>query len=364
MPLANNQAPLSLPLSKKVSQTNNPVFDKQLLHPRHWMMWLLMGCWWLLVQLPYPVLMRLGKMVGRVLGVVEKNRISITRHNLELCFPEFSPIERSRLMRETFESAGIALFETAISWWWPNHRLKKIIRVNGLEHLQQAKNKSVILLGMHFTPLDIGIAALSLHHSYGVMYRPHRNPVFNYVQFYGRSRFKHKPPFLSTPFPRQNLRTMIRLLRNGTPVWYAPDQDYGPDHSVFVPFFGVPAATITTTARLAHLVDALVIPHTIKRLPQYQGYEITLHPPLQDFPSGEDTADAIRINNIIETQVKQNPGQYLWAHRRFKTRTANMPERYPDIVAKKLALRKKQWARKRKSKQQRAQRQKSIDRFL
>lgn len=343
-PLANSKGP-SL-LSKSVSQTKNPVFNKQLLHPRHWLMWLYMGLWWLLIQLPYPVLVGLGKIVGRVLGILEKDRIFITRQNLELCFPSLSATEQNRLIKEIFESAGIALFETAISWWWPNRRLEKICRVKGLEHLQQANNKSIILLGMHFTSLDIGIAALSLHHPYGVMYRPHRNPVFNYLQFRGRSRQGHAPAYRPAPFPRQDLRTMVRLLRKGVPVWYAPDQDYGEDHSVFVPFFGVPAATITATARLVRLVDAQVIPHTIKRLPRCQGYEITLHPPLQDYPSGDDVADAARINEVVEEHVRQNSGQYLWAHRRFKTKSAHMPERYPELMAKKLAQRRKQWQKK------------------
>jgi len=328
-------------LSKSVSQTKNPVFTKQLLHPRHWLMWGYMGAWWLLVQLPYPVLVGLGKIVGRVLSFVEKDRIAITRQNLELCFPDLSATERDRLMIEIFESAGIALFETAMSWWWPNRRLKKICRFKGLEHLQAAKNKSSLLLGMHFTSLDIGIVALSLHHSYGGMYRPHRNPVFNYLQFRGRSRQGHKPPHLPAPFPRQDLRTMVRLLREGIPVWYAPDQDYGEDHSVFVPFFGVPAATITATARLVRLVDAQIIPHTIKRLPRCRGYEITLHPPLQDYPSDDDIADAAHLNEVMEGYIRQNPGQYLWAHRRFKTKSADMPERYPELVAKKLAQRRK-----------------------
>jgi len=151
---------------------------------------------------------------------------------------------------------------------------------------------------------------------------------------------------------------MLRLLREAVPVWYAPDQDYGEDHSVFVPFLGVPAATITATARLARLANAVVIPHTVKRLPHGQGYEITLHPPLTNYPSGDDMADAIYINEIIAMHIRQNPEQYLWAHRRFKTRPTDMPERYPEVTARKLALRKKQWAKKRKLKQRQAQRQK------
>lgn len=142
-------------------------------------------------------------------------------------------------------------------------------------------------------------------------------------------------------------------------MWYAPDQDYGKDHSVFVPFFGIPAATITATARIARLAGAQVVPHTVTRLPGYQGYEITLHPPIENFPSGDEAADAALINSVIEHHVRKNPGQYLWAHRRFKTRTAEMPERYPELAAKELARRRKQWEKQKRAKQRAKKRAKA-----
>lgn len=261
-----------------------------------------------------------------------RERRYIAARNIELCFPEMSPKQRQKILVESFDSVGMTVFEMAMGWWWPDWRLKRISRVNGLQHLPKEGEPGAILLGMHFTTLDIGGSCLSVYHRYGSMYRPHKNPLFNYIQYRGRSRtvFRHQdnPLFL---FPREDLRTMIQLLRRGEVVWYAPDQDYGSQYSVFVPFFGVPTATITATAKLVTMGRAQVLPFTHKRLSYGRGYDVTVHPPLSDFPAGDDYQDAARINGVIEEQVRQCPGQYLWSHRRFKSRPEGERSLYPAL---------------------------------
>lgn len=291
-----------------------------------------MGMWRLLVLLPYPLLLLIGRGIGRLVLKTGKERRLITERNLALCFPEKTPDERENILVESFESAGIAFMEMGMAWWWSDERLKKWIRVEGLEHVRALDGRGAVLLGMHFTTLDMGGTGLSLYQSYGSMYRPHRNPVFNYIQHRGRTRqsFTTQGRELVI-FPREDLRTMVKLLREGKLVWYAPDQDYGAQYSVFVPFFGVTAATITATAKLVQMGRAKVLPFTHHRLPDNQGYLITIHPPLENYPLGDEVADAIRINQVVEAHVRENPGQYLWAHRRFKSQPEKQLEMYPGI---------------------------------
>lgn len=341
----------SLRLFKKVSQKINPVFEWRLLLPKNWPTWILMGFWWLLVQLPYPLLILLGRGAGRLLMMAGDSRRLITSRNLELCFPDKTPDERKKILVESFESAGVAFIEMGMAWWWPDWRLKKLCRVEGLENVQALQGQGAVLLGMHFTTLDIGGRGLSLYQSYGSMYRAHENPVFNYVQFRGRQRKSvHNPNEKPVIFPREDLRTMVRLLREGKLVWYAADQDYGIAHGVFAPLFGIPAATITATAKLVQMGKAAVLPFTHTRLPRFKGYCITIHPPLKNYPVGNDLEDATTTNRVIEHHIRQNPGQYLWAHRRFKSRPSGVDNRYPEIYPARLARRLKRNARKRKLK--------------
>jgi len=318
-----HHSPLPIVSAKKPSHKFNPEFEWAFLHPRYWGLWLVFALWWLLVQLPYPIHILLGKCIGWIF-LLGKERPAFTARNLELCFPEKTEKERRRILRKSFESAGIAFFEMGIAWWWPNWRLKRLTRIKGLEQAEKIAPQGAVLLGMHFTTLDIGGSCLSLEKSYGSMYRPHRNPVFNYVQFRGRCR---NPNLVI--FPREDLRTMIRLLRNGELVWYAPDQDYGEQFGIFAPFFGIPAATITATSKLVQMGKSVVIPFTHKRLSWFRGYEITLHPPLENFPTGDELQDATRINLEIEKHIRDNPEQYLWAHRRFKSRPPGEEDLYP-----------------------------------
>ena len=293
-------------------------FDIAFLHPRYWLLWLGLAGLWLLTQLPYVALLRLGRVLGALMQRFARSRRHIVTRNIELCFPQLSAVERERLVRENFASMGIAFFEMAMSWWWPKKRLAGLVQVQGLEHLQaaQEQGQGAILMAIHFTTLEIGAALLGQQHTIDGMYRAHKNPVFDYVQRRGRERHNADAHAIE----REDVRGMLKVLRKGRAIWYAPDQDFGAKQSVFVPLFGVLAATVTATSKFAKLGRAQVIPMTQTRLASGQGYLIKIEPPLQNFPGETDEQDCIRLNKWIEQAIMQQPEQYLWAHRRFKTR--------------------------------------------
>jgi len=305
---------------------DRPVFRAYFLHPRFWLLWLGLGLLWLVAQLPYKVLLWLGRGLGALMYRLASARRKIAARNLELCFPQMTAAEREALVKENFASTGITFFEMAIAWWWPAERLRRLGRIEGLEHLRQAEadGQGVILMALHFTTLEMGGGLLGMAQNMYGMYRPHKNPLFDYVQRRGREQR------LLGVIGRDDVRGMLKLLRAGGVVWYAPDQDYGAQRSVFVPLFGVPAATVTATSKFARMGRAQVIPFTQQRLPDGQGYRLVIHPPLADFPTDSEEADCLRVNQWIEQAISACPEQYLWAHRRFKTRPEGEPKLYKN----------------------------------
>ena len=305
---------------------DRPHFRAAFFHPRFWLLWLGLGVLWLVVQLPYKVQLCIGRVLGGLMYRVAGDRRRIAARNLELCFPEKTPAERERLLKENFASTGIAFFEMAMSWWWSKPRLAKLAHVEGLEHLEHAQQegKGVILMAFHFTTLEIGAALLGQKHTIDGMYREHNNPLFDFIQRRGRER--HNADSLAVE--RDDVRGMLKLLRSGRAIWYAPDQDYGAKQSIFVPLFGIPAATVTATSKFAKLGKAQVVPFTQQRLADGSGYKLVIHPPLSDFPGESDEADCLRINHWVERAIRECPEQYLWAHRRFKTRPPGEPKLY------------------------------------
>ncbi len=305
-------------------EMDRPRFRAYFLHPRFWLLWLGLGLLWLITQLPYALLLQCGRGLGALMYWGARSRRQIAARNLRLCFPELPAVERRRLLRENFASTGIAFFEMAISWWWPEARLRKLAQIEGLEHLQQAQadGQGVILMALHFTTLEMGGGLLGLEHGLYGMYRAHKNPLFDYVQRRGREQR------LISAIEREDVRGMLKVLRAGAAIWYAPDQDYGAKQSIFVPFFGISAATVTATSKFARLGKARVVPFTQKRLEAGAGYRLVIHPPLEAFPGESEEADCLRINQWVETAIRQCPEQYLWAHRRFKTRPSGEPKLY------------------------------------
>ncbi|MDE1164074.1 MAG: lipid A biosynthesis lauroyl acyltransferase [Pseudomonas sp.] len=306
---------------------DRPRFKRSFLHPRFWPLLLGLGLLWLVVQLPYRVLLVIGRLLGLGMYQVAGERRMIAERNLELCFPQLPLVERRRLLKENFASTGIAFFEMAMSWWWPKARLARLAHIEGLEHLQAAQRdgQGAILMAFHFTTLEIGAALLGQRHTIDGMYREHDNPLFDFVQRQGRER--HNLDSLAVE--REDVRGMLKLLRKGRAIWYAPDQDYGAKQSVFVPLFGIEAATVTATSKFAALGKARVIPFTQQRLADGSGYRLVIHPPLEDFPGESEAADCLRINQRVEAAIRECPSQYLWTHRRFKSRPPGAPRLYP-----------------------------------
>ncbi len=286
--------------------------------PRYWPTWVGFGLMWSLTRLPYSWQIGIGHVIGSLLYRLAKRRRHIARVNLALCFPELTESQLELLLKQNFSSMGIGIMEIAMSWWMPRNRLKKLVKIDGLENLYQAldNKKGVILLSGHFTTLEIGGHLLSLYTPFHTMYREHKNPVIESIMHDARVRS------CGNVIDRRDLRAMLRALKQNNPIWYAPDQDHGIRHGIFVPFFGIPAATTTATARIAAKSGAAVVPFFQVRLPRGRGYHLTLSPALENFPSGDMEADTRRVNELFEQRIKENPSQYIWAHRRFKTRPA------------------------------------------
>lgn len=301
-------------------------FQRTFLHPKYWLLWLGLGLLYLIALLPYPVLLWLGHVLGRLMYWGASKRRHIVQRNLELCYPDLTFAERNKLVKANFASMGIAFFEMAMSWWWPKKRLAKLAHIEGLEHLQaaQEQGKGVILTAIHFTTLEIGAALLGQKQTIDGMYRQHKNPVFDYVQRRGRERHNQD----SIALEREDVRGMLKQLRQGRAIWYAPDQDYGIKQSIFVPLFKQQAATVTATSKFARLGRALVIPMTQVRMPNAKGYKIVIQPALENFPTEDEYADCLRINQWVEQTIEHQVDQYLWAHRRFKSRPEGQPKLY------------------------------------
>jgi len=291
--------------------------------PRYWGTWLGLGLLWLLTRLPYVWQLKAGRWLGRTVYRLAKRRRRIAAINLNLCFPELSVSEREALLIQHFESLGMGLLEMVTAWWVADKHLAHLGQLEGFEHLEAAlsRGKGVILLSAHFTSLEIGTRFLTLKTQVHATYRPHENPVVEL--FMKKSRELHAEKAIS----RDAIRDMVRSLRQNKPVWFAIDQNFGHKNSVFAPFFGIPAATNTATARLAKLTGAAVVPFFVSRLPDAKGYQVILQPALTDFPTDDNVADATTVNGLIEQQTRQAPEQYLWAHRRFKDRP-NDEERF------------------------------------
>ncbi|MDG4552666.1 MAG: LpxL/LpxP family Kdo(2)-lipid IV(A) lauroyl/palmitoleoyl acyltransferase [Candidatus Competibacter sp.] len=302
------------------------LFSWHFLTPRYWPIWLGLGVMKGMAALPFRWQLFAGRQAGYWASKIMRRRRRIAAINLALCFPELSPKQRADLLEEHFAALGIGLFETAMAWWAPDEKLRGLARVEGTEHLEHAlaRGRGVILLTGHFTTLELGARFITWRHSFHAMYRAHKNALYEAVMRRERERRSRLPPL-----PHEDLRGLLRAFKRGKAVWYAPDQNHGLRNSVFVPFFGVPACTVAATSRLAALSGAAVVPYFPRRLAGTAGYEVTILPALENFPSGDVASDTQRINELLEQHIRQAPAQYLWVHRRFKTRPPGSPRIYP-----------------------------------
>jgi len=297
---------------------------KNFLHPRYWYAWPVLALMLLMSWLPSRVLWVIGSGFGTIASWFHTPNHRFAERNIELCFPEKGPAERKQLVRRHFQLSGFSVLSLSVVWFAPKWRIKHFITLREGQHVDNAfaSGKNVILLAPHFIGLDIGGMRASLEKNFVSMYRKSRDPLLEYL-FQRRSRFG------AVVVERMaSLKPIIRHIREQRPFYYLPDQDMGERASVFVPFFGIPAATVTALSRIAEVTNAVVIPCITRALPGGRGYEVRLYPPFENFPTDDPVEDARRMNREIEKWVREMPEQYMWSYRRFKTRPNNEPSLY------------------------------------
>ncbi len=303
-------------------------FSKLLLTPKYWPIALGLGIVRVLSFIPLPILDSLGCWIGRVAFKYAKHRRHVTLRNLTVCFPHLSEAEVLALGKKNFEAAGAAIFEVAYAWLASDARVTPLFRYEGLEHLQaaEADGRGILLLTAHACCLELGARAMTLKTPFHAMYRPHKNAYFDAWQHRLREKQSRREPI-----DRNNIRGTLRLLKKGEKLWYAPDQNYGGSEHVFVPFFGVNALTITATSKLSRVANAQVLPYYVFKKKDEKGktyYLVRIYPVLADFPTNDMVQDCTRLNQLFEGWINEHPEQYLWAHRRFKSRPEGEPSIY------------------------------------
>lgn len=286
---------------------------------------LLIGLLWLLHWLPLPALGRLGEAVGSLMFYAIPKRRKVALTNLRLCMPELSEQERVALAKRHFQAYARSIFERAVLWWAPIPRIKSLIHAEPRVPKEEMESGPVILFCPHFVCLDV--AALAARAVPGAtIYVPQRNKLFDEMLSKGRNRFG---PVRLIP-RKDGVKPILRALREGLPYFMLPDMDHGEKDSEFVPFFGVPAATLTAMARIAAAAKAKVIPVIATYEPNYQGWRVRFYPAWENYP-GDDIIEATRrMNAFIEDRVREAPAEYFWTHKRFKTRPAGEPSVYDD----------------------------------
>jgi Kdo2-lipid IVA lauroyltransferase/acyltransferase len=271
---------------------------------------------WLLHGLPLPLLACLGNALGLLLYALGHERRKVANINLDLCFPKMSKSERESLVRRHFQVFGRSFIERGILWWSSQARIQRLTRVIGLEHLQSVRHVPVIVLAPHFVGLDVGGSWMTQYVNLVSMYSSQKNSLFHELLLRGRNRFGQQRLYSR----QQGLRPVVKAMREGYPFYYLPDQDFSSKDALFIPFFGVPASTLTTVPRLAEITGAKVVPCVTRLLPYGQGYEVRFYPAWDNYPTGDLEADTRRVNEFIEQRVREMPEQYFWLHKRFKTR--------------------------------------------
>lgn len=283
-----------------------------------------LGVVWLLHLLPLPLLAPLGRGFGHLAYFLVGRRRHVVLVNLRLCFPQMSEAERRRLARKHFALLARSVLERGILWWAPKARIRRLVRVEGEEHLRAAAGGPVILLAPHFVGMDAGWIGLACDHAMMGMYSKQKDAQFDAMVLKWRTRFGN-----CESLARQDgIRPAIRAIKRGLPLYYLPDMDYGAREAIFVPFFGHLAATITAVSRLAGMCEAKVVPCVTRMLDGDAGYVVKLYPAWDNFPGADIETDTRRMNAFIEQRVLEMPAQYYWVHRRFKTRPEGEKEPY------------------------------------
>jgi KDO2-lipid IV(A) lauroyltransferase len=293
---------------------------------KRWASHAAIGLMWLVHWLPLPVQAALGRGLGRALFALGRSRRRIALRNLELCFPHWTLAQREALAREHFQWLGRSLLERGLLWYAPRRRLERLIRIEGDIGLADRSDKPVMWLAPHFMALDVAGVAIQLHvkKTGTSIYQAQSNKVFDAAIRRGRLRFGNAEIFSR----KESAKPLMRCIRRGQPFFNLPDMDFGPKDAAFVPFFGVPAATLLAPSRMARALDMVVQPVVAEMLPGGRGYVVRFLPPWTDFPTDDALADTRRMNQWIEQEIERMPAQYLWVHKRFKTRPPGEPRLY------------------------------------
>jgi KDO2-lipid IV(A) lauroyltransferase len=296
--------------------------QRSLHHPIYWATWVGLGGFYLLNLLPWALKRPLAAALGQFIYFVIPVRRRVAMINLRLSFPELSEPEIRGLTRAHYRSLALGLFETCAAWWSPAHRLPAY-EIRGREHFESvaASDQGALVLTAHVTLLEMGARIINEQFEFCALYRDPNNPVV--AEIMRRSREHH----LRHAIPFEDLRGLVRALKDGNMVWYAPDQGKRTKMSEILPFFGEPAVTNVATSRIAKMSGCRVVPYYAHRDADGR-YILEAFPAWENFPSGDHTADAIRVNTFIEEQVRAHPEQYFWVHKRFKRRGEELPDVY------------------------------------
>jgi len=296
-------------------------FNKILLHPQYWLYWCLLPFMKALSCIPLSIQMKLGRFLGRCIPYIDRSRAQVAHKNISSCFPKLDQKQVHALWQKNLEETGCAIFDTLNAWFWSDEKVAAHSEAYGLDHLKHIpKEQGILYFTIHSLPLEMGARIIGLTYSgYGV-YRPHNHPFIDYVQLKGRLRGSFGM------IPKRDTRSMIRKLREGAALWYTADQDSGRAESIFAPFLGVKEArTITATSNLARVGRAKLVPFFVERKPDHT-YSLTLNSMIEHFPSSCITSDTHYVNELTGELVQRNIAQYLWMHKRFKTRPEHDPQ--------------------------------------
>ena len=300
-------------------------FQWSFLLPKYWGVWLAIVFLMLLAILPWGIQRRLAHLLANLAWKYLKSRRKTTIRNLQVCFPEWSQAKVEQQAKQVFVDMMLGTFETLNAWYKPKW-FKDRVTIEGLEHITHAQQKGqgVLLLGTHSTLLDAGGYVCAQYFEPDVVYRPQNNPLLDMLIYRCRATiYQHQ-------IDHDDMRGLIRHLKAGATVWYSPDQDFGLKQGVMAPFFGVPAATVTAYRRLIKMSKCVAIPLYFYRYGDIRNpqYKVVLEPVVENMPSDDELADAIRVNKIIEAQLRIAPTQWMWFHRRFKTRAEGYEKIY------------------------------------
>ena len=290
------------------------MINTNFIHPKYFPTWILILLMRVGVFIPFRLQVFVGKMIGKLIYPIMSEFRNIAYSNISNCFPEKKQPQVTLLVKQHFEAIGISLFETANAYYASDKKIKKMLTINNEQYFIEALKKEggIILLCSHFMPLMLGSRALLIKHTIANIYRPQNNQLFDQVMVKGYVKNG------AVMIKNTDTRSILKAINNSLPIWYAPDQDLGKNNSIFAPLFGIQTATASATSRLAKNNNTRVIPYSFIRTKH--GYEMSFDKPLKNYPSGDAIKDASETNQILEKQILKNPEQYLWIHRRFKTR--------------------------------------------